>query len=346
VGGLATRHVFVGGGISGTPPATGTWTPDGSPVAIDAGSGHKAFPGAAWLDATRLLLVYRTGTSHLAGGDINGRIGAVSGTSVSWGSEFTIYDHATLDLRCEDAVSVIDDKVVIAGRTYNGSVNDAPFVLICDDAPADCDSSSTWTKHDITFSEGTSQNATQGRVLKVGSSYVLGMAAVDTGPVYDIGVIVNGSLTDWSSPTWKLIGTGYTEIAIDVLWNGDILALLRTASGSTTYDSTSKDSGATWSTPASAHDGFGFPMFRRLTDTTLLTVYRDSPDGDTAWRTSDDDGETWSSEAILDSTGTRNTYATLAQLDNDNVLAIYAIEGSGGSSATDSDLYSQVFTRS
>lgn len=345
---ISTRALFTG---SASAPTPGTWTPDGSPASIDTGSGHKAFPGVAFLAPSSLLLVYRSGTSHLVGGDIVGRIGALTGTSVSWGSEFTIYDHASLDVRCENAVSVIGTKVVIAGRHYDGSDNHAPFVLVCDDDAADCDDESTWTKHDITFAEGDEQNYTSGRVLRVSGKYVLGVGHESAGENHEVGVLLNDSLTDWSSPTFVTVGpegsADYSEISIDRLWgpSGRLLALIRRHSGSQTYRALSTDGGATWTSPASAHDGFGYPMLRQLDDRTVLTVYRDSPDGDTAWRTSTNEGTSFGSETILDTTGARSVYATLLQLDYSNALCVYAVEGSGGSSATDADLYSQVFTR-
>lgn len=338
---VATRAVFTGA-IPG--PTPGTWTPDGSPATIDAGTGYKAFPGVVRLDPFRLLLVYYHGTTHVTDGIIKGRIGTLSGTSVSWGSEFTIHDHATLDVRCDDAVSVIDGKAVITGRYYDGSDNIDPFLLVSDDAVADVDSSTTWTKHDIALAEGADENI-PGHLIKVGSTYVL-PCYHDMSSTYPgrAGVLRNASLTDWSAPTYVEVtgSNGYTEIQVQRLWGEYLLALIRTESDDSTSKAVSTDGGATWGSVSAAHDGYGFPMFRRLTDSTLLTVYRDSPAGDTAWRTSADGGATWSSETILDTTGAVSVYATLVQLGPNAALCVYAVEVSG----TDADIYSQVFTRS
>lgn len=341
---FATRFLFTGGLPDVPPTVPGTWAPSGSKVIIDSGTGHRAFPGVAWLSATKLLLVYRFGSDHLTDGVIAGRIGTVNGTSVSWGTEFTIYSNAE-DVRCDDSVSVLGTSVVITGRLYDGTNNHSPFVLVCDDAAGSLSASSTWTKHDIAFSAGANQNGTTGRVLLLGSTYVVATFAITGSSVMVSGVLRNSSLTDWSSPTYVVIGSDgqLPETCLGELSGGTLLALLRRQTGSQTYAATSSDDGVTWTTPASAHDGFGYPMFRMLGDTTILTVYRDSPNGDTAWRQSLDQGETWSSESILDTTGDRNVYATIAQLDDNRVLCIYAVEAS---SQTDGDLYSQIFTRS
>lgn len=338
---VATRAVFTGSIPALTP---GTWTPDGTPATIDAGAGHKSFPGLARLDSTRLLLVYRSGTSHAAGGSLIGRIGTLTGYAASWGSEFTILDHATLDVRCDDAVSVVDGRVVITGRYYDGSDNIDPFLLVSDDLRSDVDSATTWSQYSIGGLQGDDENI-PGMLIKVGATCVLPVYH-DVGGTYPgrAGVLRNASLTDWSAPTYvEITGTGYTEISVERLWGEYLLALIRTEADDSTSKAVSTDGGATWGSVSAAHDGYGQPMFLRLSDGTLLTVYRDSPDGDTAWRTSADNGTTWSSETILDTTGTRNTYAAIVQLDNDNALVVYSVEDA---TQTDGDIYSQLFTRS
>ncbi len=338
---VATRAVHTGGAAQQTP---GTWTPDGSPVTIDAGAGHRGFPGLVRLDSSRILLVYRSGTSHAsADGVIAGRIGTVTGTSVSWASEFTIADDATRDTRFDDSMSVIDGKVIIAGRIYTGTTSIEPFLLVSDDLVADVTSSTTWSSHSISFSEGPNHNVPL-RLIKwvIPTSCPVITMSLGHGKA---GVLRNSSLTDWSSPTWvEITPSGqYTEVAVERLWGRYLLALIREESGSATHKATSTDGGVTWGSVTSAHDGYGLPMFRRLYDQTLLTVYRDSPNGDTAWRTSDDDGASWSSETILDTTGNQNTYASLLPFAHGDVLCVYSVENAG---QTDGDLYSQVFSRS
>lgn len=331
--------MFTGGAPAPTP---GTWTPDGTPATIDAGAGAKEFPGICLLDAGRVLLAYYSGTTHYDGKAIIGRLGSLTGSSVSWGAEFTIISHATRGLRCEDALSVIDGKVTLAGRYYDiaGDENEDPFILVCDDLPASLTDSSTWTRHDVTLTAGADENMVHGHVIKVGSSYLIGASTWD-GSTPTARVLTSSSLTDWSSPTSASVGE-YSEVSIGRLSGPDVLALLRRESDKSTWKSLSSDQGASFGSPSSAHDGYGFPTFRRLYDTTLLTVYRDSPAGDTAWRTSANSGTTWSDQTVLDTTSDTSVYASLLQLDFDTVLCVYAVENSA---ETDGDIYSQVFTR-
>jgi len=337
-----------GGSITGPTWTRGTLTPDGTPATIVNDSEHNAFPGITWLDATRCLLVYRRGNDHLTDGEVYGKIGTVTGTSVSWGSAFLIYTNAE-DVRLEDAVSVVDDQVVVVARLYDGSVNHDPFLLIADASPAGFTSSSTWgSPIDIPLTEGAVQNLGIGRVQKLGNdTYILAYNATD--PASKNGVLISPSLTDWSSMTAVEIGSGFTEIDIEHQGGAALVAHLRSESPLEHYVSLSADYGATWTAPASMFSAWGYPMWRRLTSGLRLTVYRDagSPN-ETYWRQSDDDGATWSSETLLDGTDINgqvsdSAYATLLQLDDTNVLCVYSIEETFGFPA---DLYSQVFADS
>lgn len=335
---VATRALFTGA----IPPlAAGTWAPTGSRAVVDEGAGYKAFPGLARLDAARLVTTYYHGTTHQTDGIIKGRIGTLSGYAPSWGSEFTIKDHAE-DVRHDSQTSIVDGKVIVPCRLFDGSANHDPFLMVSDDPASSFTASTTWTQRDIAFAVGSTENLTSGRLLKVGNTYALGAIAI-SGSTWTAGVLRNGSLDDWSSPTWVPIGSDgqMSEITTERLSGASVLALIRRQTGTSTYYATSNDAGATWTTPASAHDGFGLPAFRRMTDGTLLTVYRDAPDGDTAWRQGSS-GSSWGAESILDSEGTRNVYGAIQQLDHGNALVIYSLERSSG----DADIYTRLFTRS
>lgn len=347
------------GADAGDGTVIGTVTPDGTIVTISSGTSHRAFPGVAWLTGThphlvgdKFLLVYREGTSHLAGGDVKGMIGTVSDTdpwTFTYGSAFTIENVAN-DLRCEDAVSVINvggtATAVIAAREYNGSVNLSPHILVCDDPAATMTSSSTWTRHSGPTWNGTTENLTSGYVMRLANgNYLVGLIKLSAG-TFSAGVAIVTDPEDWSSPTFVTIGAGYTEVSISRLADDSLRAHLRNTASNAHHVSVSTDNGATWSAPASLFTADGFPMFRELVSGIMLTVYRsDAAAQDTAYRQSATAGSTWTTEVILDATGNDNAYATLLQLDDNHVLVIYAIENNGTSS-TDSDIYSQIFVDS
>ena len=333
-----------GGGVG---PVLGTLTPDGVPVAVSTGT-HDAFAGACRLDDGRILGVWRRGSTHLAGGVIYGKIGTLAGNRksvASWGSGFTIYSNAE-DVRCEDAVSIVDGQIVIYARLYNGTANHSPFILICNDAPEDFTSSSTWgSPISVPLTAYSTQNVSQGYIRKLRSGKYMAMFDGISGSNRENGILLSDSLTDWSSMTRTVVGTvanNFSEINIVEIPNGHLRAFLRSETDEMTYTKLSEDGGATWSVASLAYDGYGYPMVRRLLSGLWLTIYRQRPNGDNCWRSSED-GITWSAETVLDATGDRSGYATILQLTFDSILTIYARENTAG---TTSDLYSQIFTDS
>lgn len=316
------------------------WAPDGTRITIDSGSGYKAFPGITSLGSNRVLLVYYYGTTHITNGKLTGRIGTVSGTSISWASEFTILDHATLDIRCDDAVSVVDDHAVVAGRYYDPSSHTTldSFILVCDDTAAAMSASSTWTQYSVTTTAGAYFTLVSGHVIKVGSNYLLPQywAATSSTGTWRSGVLISSSLTDWSAPTEIQISTATSEIGV-IPVGSDLYAFVRQESAKDIYYAVSSDGGATWGSPALAFDGYGWPFVIYTSDGTFISIYRDPPDGDTMWRTNSGSG--WSAETLLDSLGSRSVYASAIQLDSVTVYVVYAVE----LSSTDSDIYGYLF---
>lgn len=330
----------------------GSLSADGDPQTVTDDSFHNTFPGLARLDARRVLTVYRKGTNHASGGNIVGKIGALADdheSVASWGTEFTIRDDATLDLRCEDGVSIIDGRLVIAFRTYDGADNHDPSILICDDLPTDFTEASTWgSPIALPDPGGTVQEYTQGHVHKHSDgTYLLG-GGFDSGGTHTVGVFRwTGTLEDAATASFVTVYSGagdYSEITLGILPDGTVRALGRSDTNDDFDTKTSADSGATWSSNANAFDGHGNPMWRILKSTLSLSVYRISPNGDTAWRSSSDFGATWSGETTLDTTGTRNAYASLVQLTPTKILCIYGVEYSSDGSTGGGDLFTQIFT--
>lgn len=336
----------------------GTVASDDTPVAISTGADHRGFPGIAWLDnpeaaahaiGDRALLVYRHGTTHVTGGKIVGRIGTVATEwTFSWGSQFDIEDLAN-SVGGADNVSVIDDVLYVTAYEHTGTAAVSPHVLVCDDLASSFTSASTWTRHEVTYSAGTTYNVVVGRVRRLQDGEYLLPAYWQTGASTDYtGLLKVTDPTDWSSPTVVLIATGYTENGIEEMPDGTLFAHLRDTANTSHYSSTSTDSGATWSAPTLLYAALGLPMFRRLTSGIGLTVYR-SGDGsfDTAWRQTEtaDTDTGWGAETILDATASGNAYATILQLDQTHALVVYGVQ-SGEADPVDGDIYSVVFTDS
>lgn len=327
----------------------GTLTAGGSPVAVTNDSSYNAFPGLGRLSAGRVLIAYRKGTDHASTNDgrIVGKIGTLAAdfqSVASWGTEFEIYNHATLDVRCEDAVAVIDGQVWVSGRHYDGSDNQLPFVMLCDDAADALSSTSTWTKHDITMAQGADQNYTQGHLLKIADGTYLQPVGWDTAGTHTTGAALVTDPTDWSAPTFETIfsGADYAEIGIEMWPDGTLRAHGNRAAGAGShYWSESTDNAATWSAPAVLFAGIGYPAFRRLPSGLHLSVYRtDAGSEDAAWREGDIDDANYSAETILDTTGSQMEYATILALTRTTALVAYGVQNSG----TDADIRTQLFS--
>ncbi len=331
----------------------GSLTAGGSPVSVVSGTDHNAFPGLAFLGASRVLLVFSgQGSSHEANHSIVGMIGTLAAdhqSVASWGTEFVILND-TEDLRVEDGVSVVDGQLVIAYRYYDGADNHDPSLLICDDAPTAFTAASTWSAPiPLPDPGGTVQKYTQGYVHKLANgTYLLG-GGFDSGGAHTVGVWRwTASLDDPSAAAFVTVASGaddFAEIAVEELTPGNLLALVRSVTDTNIQKNTSANSGATWAGVTAGYDGYGYPTFRKLQSGLGLTVYRDAPDGDNAWRPITSGMTVFGSETILDTTGTRGTYATLLQLTPYKILCVYSVEGTG-SPATDGDIYSQIFTDS
>lgn len=356
---MVRRLLMAAGGGAVVDWTRGTLTADGSPVTVLADGNGNRFPGAVPLDndVSRALVVYnRAGTRDAIYGLILTKTGTWTFTA---GAPFLIYQHASQHVLADDPVSVVDGQVVITGRLYNGSVNSAPFILVCADPPASLSSSSSWgSPISVPLTAFTSENLTTGRVHKlVNGTYLVGYYGNNTSANFENGVLLSSSLTDWSAMTRVTIGpvhaNNYTEIDIEETPTGLLIAHLRT-DGTSPYAhfiARSSDHGATWTSPASAFTAHGYPMFRRRVTGLQYTIYRRSTSAfATYWRQSADDGATWSAESLLDGTligghTSTSAYATIVPLDALHDLAVYSITDDRFGTVP-ANLYSQVITDS
>ncbi len=338
----------------------GSLTAGGSPQTVINDSTHNGFPAACRLDSERVLLVYPgDGTGHETGHSLCGQVGTLAATrdSVTWGTKFTILDD-TEDLRCEGGAAVVvrsdlTRQLVIAYRYYTGvgGDNHDPSILICDDAPEDFTEASSWgSPIAVGLSAGSVQNYTQDRVRRLQGGTLLLPVGYDSGGTHTVGVWRwTGDVEDIASGAFVTVGSGatdYAEIDVEELPSGTLRAHVRNAAGTFHYKSESTDAGATWSALSSLYAADGFPMFRRLTSGLMLTVYRHTPLGDTAWRQATDDTDTtWGSETILDTTGDHSIYGNALQITPYKILVVYGVESSYPP-GTDGDIYAQWFTDS
>jgi hypothetical protein len=171
------------------------------------------------------------------------------------------------------------------------------------------------------------------------------------GTTHTNGLAKVASITDWSAPTFTNINSSTSardEIDIEEMPDGTLRANIRNDTSGNFEESHSTDHGATWSAPSVLFVQTGWPAWRALTSGIGLSVNRDpSSPFHAVWRQTatgtSDSG--WSTATTLDSLGFDFEYATILQLDDNHVLVIYAYQATSGS-ATECDIYSQVFTDS
>jgi hypothetical protein len=155
-------------------------------------------------------------------------------------------------------------------------------------------------------------------------------------PMYEAGSTVRVSRSTDGGSTWANLatiatsggGVSYSEAYMQRLTNGDLLTLIRNDTARNTYAAVSDDDGATWSTPALVHNGWGRPAFTQLGNGTLVAVYRRggaNPRYQTMCRCSLDNGVTWGDEFALDSEYW-SLYAQLEEVNASAIPVVYAVE--------------------
>lgn len=339
--------------------------PGGSHATVLADGAFNSQPGIVRLDASRLLCVYNRSTASLS--QCYGII--LTATSRSpWtftpGSPFAIY--TAQPTNAANGVSIVDGQVVITGPTYSFSTNlsTSPFLIVCNDPPASLTSGSTWgAPVSIPLADYADSNLTIGRVLRLqNGTYLVGFYGMNSPTTNaESGVLISASLTDWSARTKVVVGAlgahNYCESDIIELPGGALAMLLRaeTSSPMHTYLARSTDHGSTWSAPADAFVGFGYPAWHRMDSGIWVSAYRQSTVdglGMPWWRQSVDDGASWSAEALLDGTEVGGSpgssycaYACFVRLDASHALCVYSI-GDRSGAAHPANLYSQVITDS
>jgi hypothetical protein len=337
---------------SGGETVLGDLTPSGTPTVLTNDSSHNAFPSWGRFSNGDVLLVYRKATQHI-GGPGDGRIvGKLYDASAgTWGSEFTIWN-PTNDAR-DVNVRIYDDIAYLTSTEGTGSSLSDTFtakLLIS------TDHGSTWgspISPGSAFSSGGSTREVGGQpIVRLSDDRLLwpiaGRLAADS---TDTEKVIVGFSSDGGA-TWggwvtvaSVSGDFYTEPIVERLADGTLHMLIRrNDSPVNIYRSTSTDEGATWSSIAVIFAGQAKPAHRQLPSGYMLYVSRENPNGDTIYRTSIDGGATWTAEVMLDAVGTRNTYADIVSIDSQTAWVVYGREGSGGSSATDSDIVMEVFT--
>lgn len=297
---------------------------------------HQAFPGLTLMANGDLLVAYRESTSHdvVTGtnrGILKGKTSSDDGAT--WSSAFTIHDDSVDEYDTRDVALLTLANGRVLASLYMRNSPASPVVTKAGITYSD-NNASTWTA--VTLTNSFTDFAIAGAGVQLANGDVIcSLYGEDTGDSFQ-SVRVSKS-TD-NGATWSALAEvadgqtdsrSYQEPSLLLLPNGNIVCYMRT-SANVFYTSTSTDSGATWSTPASTGiSGQARPLPLRTSGGYTVLIYRDNGSvPQKAWIAwSDDDGATWNDKVPFDLTTGRNyAYSQMVQTSSKAVAIAYAYD--------------------
>ena len=267
-----------------------------------AALGYEAFPHPIMSSSGVYLCATRGGTVHVGPTDLGVIYLRSSADALNWSAPRTILSDPAWDLRDPCLFKTATGTLVLTFFKLNPANENQDFAGVS----RSTDGGATWSTPtyaplgtaDWVCSSAPVVQLANGRLLW---SCYASRSSLNIGASYNL---VYSS--DDDGVTWSLLstfaatpGVSYSEPNILVL-SDKIIALYRTSS--TTYISTSTDSGATWTAPASVFGGSCSPHLIQLASGRILCSTGGSLAGRrAAFFYSDDSGSTWSPECWADS---------------------------------------------
>jgi hypothetical protein len=331
---------------------TGVLSSVGSASDITNDSKYNAWPSICRIAGGKVMINYTKGDSHHA--DVTGvaksKVGVESpdGT-IAWGSEVTIFDHASRWVSGGYGTAQISTGRIFASiwdDTGSGSTDGRASVCYSDDEGA------TWSAPVSLHSASgfTLASYTSGPVVELPNGDLLvSVEGYDSAETYvnsDVKVVrsTDGGLT-WGSVV--LVGgtngtpRPYYESHLVLLRSGRLLCVHRTSdSPGDHYIQSSDDYGATWGSPYLAFEGYGKPHTIQTSAGTLISITRRNSDQCVIAYTSVDDGVTWGAAQLVESSTDNMMYGTPVELLNGKILIVYSLERSG----SDADVVQRIAT--
>lgn len=297
-------------------------------------SKYNAFVGGALLANGNLFACYYKATDHAT--TLDGKIAfkTSSDGGEMWGTEGTVYDHATLDVRDPEAAVLSDGTLIVTLRTWDGASAYAQGII------KSTDNGATFGSF-IAVPTSFSAVASVARVVELPNGDLLLPVYGNNGSAYNTTAIVrssDGGVT-WGNEVTVVVGDASldaTEPYMALLQSGVLLLLIRNniVGVGGVYACRSYDYGRTWTSPSLViADERSKPAFAQLSNGHLVLVMRGLTTPQVFY-TSSDDGLSWSAATTFDSSGVTGNYASVVALPDGEAGVIYAVENS----STDSDV--------
>lgn len=320
----------------------------GSPSTLVNTSDYNAWPVNCLLRGGYKLKAWTRGSEH-HGSNTGRALGLIQAPDGTHGSEFTIYDDASLWVTVMGVSQMPTGRVLaVLFRDNAGSpgTGEAGFVS-CDDIDAATPTWSTWQALPNAF---TAEAFGAGPFIALpNGEWVVPIEGRDSGD----GDLEHSShllrtndegatFTEEVIRDFATDSRPYYESKLLLLDDETTMALHRTSAGTGThYVQFGSRTATGWSAPAAAFDGCGSPNCIQASTGTIFAGTRKNSNSAAAFAASTDRGATWATVTELDATMYESEYACPVEDEDGRILWDYGYQVT--SSITNSDI-KEVYT--
>jgi hypothetical protein len=316
----------------------------GSITTVTDDTKYNSWPQACRLRDGRIMIAYHKGDSHNLDnlGRSVGKIATenLDGT-LTWGSEFEIYDHASLAAAPYGVAQISTGRIFVSIQQYDIAVASYSAIIVYSD-----DDGATWSSPiDLTPTSGLTVGALcSGRVVEMRDGSLRQLVEGSASSLATRSTRIMTSTDDgltWGSPVYVHNYTTDSVIAVEpdllLLDDDSLLAIWRTSGSPSTHAAArSTDGGATWGAKFNIFQGWGAPRMIQASNGTLFATTRRHAGAASVVFASLDRGATWDAGTTVDATMYEQEYSSLVEMRDGRILTVYGHQPT--SAYTNSDI--------